>query len=221
MASDEHTAYNPDISNLLTGDMLQEMNIPENNKPFEQGINSVVFGNNRGNIVVFTFRENAKNIAEKMKSTSDVLPEIFKIKEFELKEPFEKTEWTPGSSVVYAIEMQKLKPLNLEEQVLFNQLKMPESEGEDIISFLAETQGMNREDVNKLLTGKIMSRMKASVKDLMDRSKGIGVTHNDLHGQNVGWDDSGKLRFIDLDDVDLEEVDLAPQSDWPPWPSVA
>jgi hypothetical protein len=206
-AIDEHTGYNPTVLKLITDEMRSEMDVSLDAHPYEEGSRSVVFDNERGNIIVFSIHDNAKRIAEQIKGPySEILPEVFKIEKFDISSS--DYSWWSNSNNIYAIEMERLTPLSEDEMEVYE-------------SWTRRVFGKNKMsnpdlylqwmDTERRMP--IEERIVPAMEDLAHNAENLGVSQSDLHGGNVAWDKEGGLKFLDLDSIDLKDVDLSPQSE--------
>lgn len=242
IGSEEHTGYNPEVFRVLDDTMKETVGISPSAKPYAEGINSAVFDNRRGNIVVFTFIEEAANVALEVEGQfEEVLPEIYDVQVWKKEDVGEK--WIHPRSYtdvdqIFAIEMEKLRLLSPDELILWSIIEPYASFGNcpelgitdkkiDIekalsprqINYYAREvllkQGMRPGELNESDLAhfdKVKSHMLEAMQDLASRAYNLNVTHDDSHGWNIGWGRDDKLKFIDLESIDLLDYDLAPQS---------
>lgn len=222
----------------LVGDhMLKDMDIPSGARPYEEGAYSVIYDNRRGNIVVFSLDENTRRVAEAVEGDLEaVLPKIFDIQVWNRGEGPEWIEQKSGSPVdkLFGIEMEKLRLLSRDEELVWEAWRfelvgatpeeLAEIELEDIekklsapnigntVDKLLRDRGETLEDQDLPALSRIQASMVEAMMDLSVRAHGLGVSHYDAHSGNVAWDKAGKLKFIDLEDVGLDDAGLAPQS---------
>jgi len=169
----------------LTEDMRKAMGVSENAQPFESGVNSAVFVNDRDNIVAFSDYNETYNVAnEATKLNSKTLPDIYQIQKFEKKDEQEGT-FNFGVDYIYAVEMEKLEPLSGEEQTKFEKYKKSIFEDELVPEYSPEDEKMVRAMVS-----------------LKGRSERDGVEQTDLWAGNIAWG-GNSLKYLDLETVKI------------------
>lgn len=241
-SSDEHVGYSEDVLKVVDEAMRFAMGISPIAKPMVAGISSAVFENQRGNIVVFTFDPNAAEVARSIKGElKEVLPEIYEVQEWEKEEGSEESWEVPRSGAptdkIYAIEMEKLRLLNMEEKIIwgtwmedfeqgqFDPDTFEQAEIEDFedkmdddpnafenVLYVLQDEGKRWDDLEWDDYEQVRDYMLRKMRDLAAKAYILDIHHNDAHPFNIAWGKDGDLKFIDLEDVDLEKVDLAPQS---------
>lgn len=194
--SEEQTAFSMMVLEGVTDKMREEMDVDSSAKPFEPGANSAVFVNGRGNIVVFSDYDALHKVAEKAKSLgSDSLPEIYDVKKFSVEDEEEST-FSFGESYMYAVEMERLRTLDSGEERTWEKWQKP------VFEPGSEDAPEPEPDEKDLVE---------AMRSLKERSERDKVVQTDLWSGNVAWDNGGNLKFIDLEVVNLDEAELAPQ----------
>lgn len=241
-STEEHTGYNQEVVRVLDDIMMETVGVSPTAKPYTEGINSAVFDNRRGNIVVFTFNEEAANVALEVEGEfEEILPEIYDVQVWNKEDVGEK--WLDPRSYtnvdqIFAIEMEKLRLLSPDELILWSiiephaafgncpelgitekRLDMKKALSPGQINYYAREvlreKGINPGELSEADLAhfnKEKDRMLKAMQDLATRAYNLNVTHDDSHAWNVGWGRNDKLKFIDLESVDLLDYDLAPQS---------
>ena len=195
VAEEEQTAFSMAVLEGLTDEMRKEMDVEPGAEPFEPGANSAVFVNGRGNIVVFSDYDALYRVAEKAQSLkSDTLPEIYDVKKFSVEDEEEGT-FSFGESYMYGVEMERLRTLDSGEEKAWEKWQKHVFEPKE---------GAPEPDPDE----KDFVDAMASLKERSERDK---VVQTDLWSGNVAWDDKGGLKFIDLEVVNLDDAELAPQ----------
>ena len=194
-AAEEQTSYSVFVLEAVTDEMRQAMDVPPDAEPFESGANSAVFVNSRDNIVVFSDYYAIRDVAQKARSLgSDTLPEIYDVQRFERDEETSFLE----KSYMHAVEMEKLRVLTSSEGNVWQKWQKkvfgPENEG--------MPEGVPPDELEFV----------EAMADLQGRAARDKVVQGDLWSGNIAWDGSGKMKFIDLEVIDLSEADLAPLS---------
>lgn len=241
-SSDEHVGYSENVLKVVDDAMRFAMGVSPSAKPMKSGISSAVFENQRGNIIVFTFDPNAAEVANSIKGElKEILPEIYEVQEWK-KEEGAKEEWKiPRTGIptdtIYAIEMEKLRLLDEDEAMVwaawiddfeygqddpdkFEQMELDtfahkvetDPMAADYVGFVIDEQKKHWDDLDWESYDQTRDYMLREMQDLAAKAYILNIRHSDAHPYNIAWGKDGDLKFIDLEDVKLENVDLAPQS---------
>jgi hypothetical protein len=193
LSADDQVAYSFSVLEAVTDEMRKEMGVDPGAEPFAPGANSAVFENGNGNIVVFSDYPRFHEVAKKAEALrSDTLPEIYAIKKFKVGDE----EPMFGESAMYAVEMEYLKVLDSGETKVWHEWQ------DDVFSGSVDPSSVPPGEKN------FVDAM-VSLKERSERDK---VVQRDLWAGNITWDDKGNLKFIDLEVIDLDGADLAPQA---------
>ena len=198
VASEEHVSYNPFVVDEITPEILAKFNIPEEADPFEEGQRSAVYVNNDGDIVSFSSDSHVAEVAKRLKGVGQTaLPEVYDVEEFETGGFFD---------TIFGVRMEQLqRPLNKVESYLYERYRW------EIVKGIPMKYTIDRtyEVLSKKPRFKEFERaFKKKMQDLADRADQFGITQEDLRPGNVMWDDNGRLRFIDLESINLNDVGL-------------
>ena len=195
VAEEEQTAFSMAVLENVTDDMREEMDVKPDADPFESGANSAVFVNGRGNIVVFSDYDALHKVAEKARGLgSDTLPEIYDVRKFSVEDEEEGT-FSFGESYMYGVEMERLRTLDSGEEKLWEKWQK--------LIFDPKNGAPGPDPDEKDFVDAMTS--------LKERSERDKVVQTDLWSGNVAWDDKGNMKFIDLEVVNLDDAELAPQ----------
>lgn len=116
------TAAMPELADVITPEVKEQFGIDPDAEPSEFGSNSAVFETSRGTVVSFVWQERAWQVAKKaMGRFEDLLPKVLDVQK--VFDPAVDEPVTPDldkmdrfdRSPIYAIEMEKLRPLNRSE----------------------------------------------------------------------------------------------------------
>ena len=196
-SSSEQVSYSWSVLEQVTDEMRSDMGVAPDAKPFDSGANSAVFVTDKGNIVVFSDYYNLPKVARKAQSLgSDTLPDIYEVKDWKMEDE-EEGSFTFGDNSMYAVEMEHLKVLDDAEGNLFEKWKKPVFKGEGEVGEVPEEE---QEFVD-------------SMRSLAERAGRDKVVQTDLWAGNIARDSSGLMKFIDLEVVDLDGANLAPQAE--------
>jgi hypothetical protein len=180
----------------VTNEMREKMNVDLGAGANPAGANSAVFVNKRGNIVVFSDYPVLYDVAKKAKKLgSDALPEIYDVRKFPIEDE-EPGTFSFGQSYFYAVEMEHLKTLNSKEENVWEKWQKP--------VFDPKVDMPTPDSDEESFVSAMMS--------LKERSERDNVVQGDLWSGNIAWDDKGNMKFIDLEVIDLDGANLAPQS---------
>lgn len=175
--------YSAILLEKVTDEMKRAMDVDESAKPFESGANSVVYENDKGNIVSFSDWDKLYEIGKKaMDKGASTLPEIGRVEEFEMAEEEEAGYFSSGPAKMYAVEMEKLNMLSGDDQRVWNKYKDDIFHGDGPKSVDPE----DKEFVQGML-------------DLKEKSAKEGVTQEDPDSGNVAKDNHGDFKWIDLE----------------------
>lgn len=195
-SSEEMTAAWYFMEENITPEIKKKFNISENAQAFVSGNRSVVFENQKGNIVAFLNPDSSRACEQAYKAVgrnSKVLPEIYDLEYINLKS---------FNSKVCVIEMEKLRPTTANEWEIIHVFVLEYRAGftKEVIKRYREWQSSTEfVDTNfKKIADAVINLMEEMIKE--------NISHKDLHGGNVAWDNDGNLKLIDWEEIILDWI---------------
>lgn len=196
--ADDQTGADFYIAGLVTSEMREKMSIAEGAQPFDKGTSSAVFENEQGRIVSFFPQSSIYEVANKLKGKNlSTLPEIYEVEIF--------VDENMENETLYAIEMEKLQPLDDAEEDHLLDILDGSLHLDDIVP--KKVEELSQSDLGR-----------ASL-DLISRLKQEGIIHTDLHIQNIAWTPDGKLKAIDFGGVLPDDMEGLMMSSFPKFSS--
>jgi len=196
------TSSNLYLNSLITDDIKAKFDINKDAKPNSKGGSSVVYVNNRENIVAFINTTHGRdkaceNALDSVGSNSKILPEIFNVEYLKIAnipgDPnYVSDEMYEKEITLCVIEMEKLRPLTLQESHHFDNLHV-------LYEDYSEWD-VNVENLRSIIL-KFKNPLIPAVLKLVEQAKSENISHDDLHSGNVAWGSDNELKFIDWESI--------------------